>query len=470
MGEYLVSGLLLDEDNPRFAQRVGSQREAMNALISDGPDKLVKLAMDIAKEGSTNPTELPVVVEENGHKIVIEGNRRLAALKLLRKPDLADDPRVQKQIVAAATNGLGPQKLECFLAPSRDAAKHWLDLRHTGENGGVGVVPWQTWQTQRFRRTPGTQADRAAIFCAGVKTAFPNELGLLADVETVRNGLLTTLGRLVIDPHIRQAFGFDFKNEALVFHYPHDEMLPGIRKIFSDFAGSMNVDDIKSKSQRAQYVVDSHAVLPGQTTPRSAAGTRSGQASSAAGAGSSGQGAPFGSASSSGPTATAHGQAATPAAPATPGRRTPPLERVIFRTLRLAKVKPRTTSLLKEAQRLDIDAMPGITAVMVRVLVELVVTEVVVKYQWGLEHDQLKKKIGTAMKKLDPQIFNPVACDKTLEPAWLRTQGQSATMVQSMNAFVHSSHIGATAAEVRELSATFQPLLERLDQYLAANP
>ena len=317
MGEFLVSGLLLDEDNPRFAQRAKSQRDAINAVIEDGPEKLVKLAIDIAREGSTNPTELPVVVEENGRTIVIEGNRRLAALKLLRKPDLANDLRIRKQLVAAAKHGVGPNKLECFLAPSRDAAKHWLDLRHTGENGGVGVVPWQSWQTQRFRRTPGTQADRAAIFCAGVEAAFPNEPGLLADLEVVRNGLLTTLGRLVIDPHVRHAFGFDFQNDSLVFHYPPHEMLPGVRKIFSDFAGPMNVDDIKSKAQRAQYVVDSHGVLPGRTTPRNTTGATSGPATASPGPSSPSSSAP----------AAAQPAAATPSPP---GRRTPPPEQRDF--------------------------------------------------------------------------------------------------------------------------------------------
>ena len=114
--------------------------------------------------------------------------------------------------------------------------------------------------------------------------------------------------------------------------------------------------------------------------------------------------------------------------------------------------------------------MPGVAAVMVRVLVELVVTEVAVKYGWANEGDKLKPKIAAVLLKLDPNINHPGKGDKKLEPAWLRTQGSTATLVQSMNAFVHSPHVGPLAAEVRVLSSTFQPLLDRLDQHLAANP
>ena len=133
IGPHSVASLLLDETNPRFADGVDSQKQAVNALLAEGPTKLINLAQDIVKEAAVNPTELPVLVEEDGELVVIEGNRRLAALKLLRNPDLADDPTHQRRFREIAKDGTGPADLICYLANSREAAKHWLDLRHRRE-------------------------------------------------------------------------------------------------------------------------------------------------------------------------------------------------------------------------------------------------------------------------------------------------------------------------------------------------
>lgn len=151
-----VSGLLLDERNPRFPEQVSGQDEAVTAMLVDAAPKLVNLAQDVANEGSLNPTELPVVVEEDGELVVVEGNRRLAALKLLRNPDLATAASEQlgtelvKRFKTLQQIGVGPDSIDVFQAESREAARHWIELRHTGENDGVGVLGWQAWQTNNY--------------------------------------------------------------------------------------------------------------------------------------------------------------------------------------------------------------------------------------------------------------------------------------------------------------------------------
>ncbi len=87
---YPVASLLLDLENPRFRHPVDSQKAALREHLAMERDKIVNLARDIATQGAVNPTELPVIMEEDGHLVVIEGNRRLAALKLLLTPVLAD--------------------------------------------------------------------------------------------------------------------------------------------------------------------------------------------------------------------------------------------------------------------------------------------------------------------------------------------------------------------------------------------
>lgn len=150
MTEYTPAELLLDVTNPRF-EPTASQREAINALLADR-DKMLALAADIVDKGMLNPAESPIVVEENGTKVVLEGNRRLACLKVLANPDLAEDAKIRAAFEKLAQKGTGPARIDVWLAPSRDAARPWIELRHTGQNGGVGVNPWTTEQQQRFDR------------------------------------------------------------------------------------------------------------------------------------------------------------------------------------------------------------------------------------------------------------------------------------------------------------------------------
>ncbi|HHJ1694425.1 TPA: hypothetical protein ACQGUE_006064, partial [Pseudomonas aeruginosa] len=81
----------LDQENVRFGNDIAqNQREAIDLIMADPEDakKLLRLAEHIAENG-LDPTELQLVTPDgDGNYIVLEGNRRLTALKLLQKPDL----------------------------------------------------------------------------------------------------------------------------------------------------------------------------------------------------------------------------------------------------------------------------------------------------------------------------------------------------------------------------------------------
>ncbi len=202
-----VSGLLLDEANPRFEEQVDSQEAAITAVLKDAPAKLVNLSRDIVRLNSLNPTELPIVIEgeDEGDLIVIEGNRRIAALKLLRNPELArtasDDLGYDLvgQFQEIARTGKGPGEVEVVKVEDRETARHWIELRHTGENEGVGVLRWEAWQANNYKRRRGSQSDRATLFCEAIETEFSNNEELLSLVAALRRLRITTLGRLLAD-------------------------------------------------------------------------------------------------------------------------------------------------------------------------------------------------------------------------------------------------------------------------------
>lgn len=457
---YPVASLLLDQSNPRLRHTVESQRDAVNAHLEKRADQLLNLARDIAEHGEINPTELPIIVEEAGDLIVIEGNRRLAALKLLSNPSLAHDAGYKAEFQKIAKSGIVPTEVTCAKLASREDAAHWLQLRHTGANEGRGVVRWGTYEQFKFKELvlksrPGHN-DRAVAFLTAVEKEFDDQPQLLTHLEIVRTQRLTTLGRLVSDPEVRRAFGFDFEGDKVVFHYRRDEMLPGIVRIFSDLAEKLGVSAIKNKTEREGYIKHSRAVLPDRAT-------RLGQPWEP---GTGESSASRGHTESSGRATKGHDKKKAPAE-----------ERVIFQGLELSHVDGRTLRLLTEAQSIKIDDAPGVAAVILRVLLELVVTEAGQRLRDPIGEDEtLRKKIRGVILFLDPQrgsnrlTKDYKARDRTLDAPWLKSQDpDTGIAIESMNAWVHSIMVEPSAREVRQYSRAFRALLERLDKFLGGS-
>src|SRR5258707_8409620 len=83
-----IADLLLDLENPRITKAVG-QKDALQKIIEDQDAKLIVLAESIVEDGGLNPMDRLLVIkspDDHGKYIVIEGNRRFAAIKILHNP------------------------------------------------------------------------------------------------------------------------------------------------------------------------------------------------------------------------------------------------------------------------------------------------------------------------------------------------------------------------------------------------
>jgi len=149
-----LENLLIDLQNPRYDSRK-SQVEALYTIIHDQKEKLINLAEDIIIKG-TNDSDLPIVAETDDKFIVLEGNRRVAALRLLSSPSLVESLELPQKVTKklkdlheSARNEL-PTEISCVVM-TREDANYWISLKHTGENEGVGVVTWDGRAKHRFR-------------------------------------------------------------------------------------------------------------------------------------------------------------------------------------------------------------------------------------------------------------------------------------------------------------------------------
>lgn len=83
--EVAVDRLWLDDKNPRLAISPGSTQEKIRAELIHRED-VIDLAVQIATGQKLLAGERVIVTSENGHLTVLEGNRRVAAVQILRKP------------------------------------------------------------------------------------------------------------------------------------------------------------------------------------------------------------------------------------------------------------------------------------------------------------------------------------------------------------------------------------------------
>lgn len=164
-----VSDLLLWEDNPRVAHSLSQSDEIQkiynsgtNARQKTAREHLMNLLGSVAMEGFQSEVHPVLVLELDGRYVVKDGNRRLAALKLLNDPDKYEDilssshmKKIQRLLQEYSQNI--PSHIEAVVYSKSEEKKldETLARIHQGPLDGVGIVQWSTEATDRFfgRRT-----------------------------------------------------------------------------------------------------------------------------------------------------------------------------------------------------------------------------------------------------------------------------------------------------------------------------
>lgn len=249
-----IDSLELDLENPRITVAT-SQRDAMQKILNEQKVRLVNLAESISARGLNPMDRFLVIRSENLSRFtVLEGNRRVVAMKLLKKPSLINDLEMpesfRKRLITAALNFKEKtvEPLDCFEVKDRVAGNEWIRQRHIGEDGGRGIVDWNSIASSRFTgRNPALQA-----------LDFVLEFADLNDdqIQTITGKFpLTTLGRLLATPSVREAIGFQIEDKKLLTALPAEEALKPLRRIVLDLAEKhKNVTQLKSVEQQNKYI------------------------------------------------------------------------------------------------------------------------------------------------------------------------------------------------------------------------
>ena len=132
------SDLYLDPQNPRIGREKFCLENQENILDWLWRNKSVNELVDSILENGYWEHEELFATDEDGHKIVVEGNRRLAACKIISDPDLRETLGIQLDRVPSRQVLDSIEKLPVILA-SREDLWSFVGFKHV--NGP------QTWDS-----------------------------------------------------------------------------------------------------------------------------------------------------------------------------------------------------------------------------------------------------------------------------------------------------------------------------------
>ena len=226
--------------------------------------------MQVLKSISENgffPDELPIIVCEKGKFVVIEGNRRVAALKAMLNPGLAGKHDSQVKNIMKLIEPI--KTIEVVLAPDRASVDKLLANKHTE----VTRRPWKPLRQAYFYHA---QIERGKTI-EDLKKDYPNveivkfikmweihkvaisiEFDSPATAEKAfnqRSFPVSTLERLYDDKNFREYAGFDFNKEGLIKVTAKEADFTGFfKRIVSDAVDAViDTRALGTESERKAY-------------------------------------------------------------------------------------------------------------------------------------------------------------------------------------------------------------------------
>ena len=253
-----LARLLLNHDNSRHGRRT-HQDDILHWFVAKMGDKMYTLANHLVVNGM-DPTDLPLgVPSQDSSKTytIIDGNRRVVALKLLADPNLAPTLASKRRFEEMASKRTEViEKIEVVVAPTRAECIASVRAKHYGESGGVGRVQWSTWARWRFDwMHPADGTNR-------IETRFLPVFWAINMIEEHEGPLpddpkppMTSLERMLNDQHVGKFVGFEMRGGNLYKRFPDDEIIRALSPIVHDIiSNKIQSDDIKNQTLRMQYL------------------------------------------------------------------------------------------------------------------------------------------------------------------------------------------------------------------------
>lgn len=269
-----VADLFLDQENIRLQIEVKSSQEALiNDLF------LNEKAMQVLESIVTNgffPDEVPVVIKEDRKFVVIDGNRRVAALKVMARPEIVPSKEIGVKELLKSTGALPLGQIEVIIASNRDEVRHFLASKHTQNTRR----PWRPLRQAYFYKAelergktvqdlrkeyPAVDIEKflRLINVHKIAKSITYDSDQIAKkVHNERTFPASTLERLYEDKQTRVFLGFEFDKDGEVkIQIERKEFEKGFKKIVQDIVEKVVDSRALNKEENRKKYLESFSEL-----------------------------------------------------------------------------------------------------------------------------------------------------------------------------------------------------------------
>jgi hypothetical protein len=235
-----VADILLDVGNPRI--RAGQDQRQCIERILRKEDHMLALMRDISNRGLTT---MPIIVKpkNDGQYVVMDGNRRVTALKLLNMPETCPIEKLKITLRDLLKNNRAmiPDAVDVLSSNSDKAIAMEVLARHLGEQDGIGQVNWSAYLRTVYLLNYGHPAEYKR---AGQYALWAEKQGVVVNDEFP----LTSLQRFFTFENLK-LLGFSIENDELVPAFPVETVKKMTQLLMNDFIEKIKVDDVRHPDQ-----------------------------------------------------------------------------------------------------------------------------------------------------------------------------------------------------------------------------
>lgn len=261
--EISINKIFLDNKNIRLPIDDKSQEALIRDLFSN--ENAFEILKSIAQHGIFQD-EFPVTIIEHGNYIVIEGNRRIAALQALLDPEKV--PTFKEKIKNLKASKI--HKIRVAVAPSRSKAMKLIANKHT-------INLRRGWKPLRQAYFYKSQLDNGKTIEQLIKE-YPehdipkfikmlevhhiaksidyDDTDVLLNVHDERKFPISNAERMYTDPYVSDYLGLSFSDTGKIkINATKDSFEKPFKKIIEDISlGKIDSRILNKKEQRKDYI------------------------------------------------------------------------------------------------------------------------------------------------------------------------------------------------------------------------
>ncbi len=248
--------LIVNPENYRF-DPVDGQEQAIDLMIEEKGAEILNMAKHILEKGLDQAKDLRVLELKNKEYLVLDGNRRIVAIKCLHNPELVKNKKLQNAFKSLLKTGKKPiSKILCFVYLNEKDAAEWIKLDHTGKNDGVGQDSWGSPEKERF----GYKFEGTISPAMQAVNIIEKELGKKINTKKLK---ISTVNRILSSPDARLYVGVNVDKGNLTFTCDKNEAIKRLDTLVDKIITSnVTVGTVYHKPQIVEFVTDLYGAKP----------------------------------------------------------------------------------------------------------------------------------------------------------------------------------------------------------------